>query len=58
MIIDWLKSRFGEKSSWFAIFAVCSAFGVMTLTPEQQSAVATLAAILFVIPEPKKDLKK
>jgi len=44
MIKSWLK----EKSTWLGFFAVGAAFG-FDLTDAQQSAIAALAASLFIM---------
>jgi hypothetical protein len=43
---DYFLNRLREKSTWFALFAVISAFTGWQMTPEQQIAVALLASVL------------
>ncbi|BBL57018.1 hypothetical protein [Methylomonas koyamae] len=51
MIKEWIQSRFGEKTTWFALLAVITSFSALDLTDEQKLAIATFGSILVVAPE-------
>lgn len=43
----YILERLAEKSTWLGIFAMASAFGGMTMLPEQRDAVMMLAIALL-----------
>jgi uncharacterized membrane protein len=45
--MNWLKMRFKEPSTWFAVFAMTSTFLGIEFLPEQKDAIIMLAIALL-----------